>query len=317
MAAEFRIVRPRLARERDAAVATQRHYRAIADGFLGAVDAYFDDEVEQALASALAARDRNRALAALPDVANAFDERSRVAFKRMVDALVPPIAELVTDAANASAKRERFALSYALPEQLIAKARKKPRWAPTVVTVNLDWVRQRAARRVVEIGREQRDSLRRVLEKKFDERLRPAVVAKEIKRIVGLTSREAQAVENFRAQLIADGKKPARVEVETKRYSELQLQRRAERIARTEAVDAETAGKQEAWLDAASDGLLPGGAEKEWVASSDACPEICKPLDGMRVSIDGDFLLPDGRRVQGPSAHPHCECATVLRRGSP
>jgi hypothetical protein len=288
------------------------HYADIERAFIVCVNAYFDEAAEVNLASAVAGRNRELAIRALPDIGNPYDDRSRIVFRNMVDALVPSMARVYTASANHTAQTDKLALRYVTP---VAKAAKKKKYAPTVVAVDLTWVRQKAAKRVVEIGRDQRDALRKVLESKFDETKRPAVIAKEIKKLVGLTSREAQALTNRRAELIADGVTPARVEAETKRYSEQLLTNRAQRIARTEGVDAATAGKIGAWQDARDDKLIPKDAMKEWVSSGDACDEICAKMDGERVPIDGLFRLPDGRRVDGPTAHPHCECGLVLRRG--
>jgi hypothetical protein len=287
------------------------HYVDIARAFIKCVGDYFDEAAEVNLANALNGHNLGLAIRALPDIGNPYDDRSRLVFERMVNALVPSMSRVYAASANHTAQNDKLALRYVVP---VEKAAKK-KYAPTVVAVDLTWVRRKAAKRVVEIGRDQQRALRRVLESKFDETKRPAVIAKEIKRIVGLTSREADALKNRRAELVASGAKPPKVEAETKRYSEQLLTNRAQRIARTEGVDAATAGKIGAWQDARADGLIPKGAMKEWVASSDACDEICEKMDGERVPIDGLFRLPDGRRVEGPTAHPHCECGLVLRRG--
>lgn len=81
---------------------------------------------------------------------------------------------------------------------------------------------------------------------------------------------------------------------------------RAELIARTEAMTAVNEGQRQAWAQAEDEGLLTGDERVEWIATSDACPEICEPLDGTTRPLDGEYDNPDGG--DGPPAHPNCRC---------
>ncbi len=77
---------------------------------------------------------------------------------------------------------------------------------------------------------------------------------------------------------------------------------RAEMIARTEVMDAANEGLAQSWSQAQEEGLLPADAKKEWIATSDACPE-CEEVDGEVVPIDDDFSVGDD-----PPLHPNCRC---------
>jgi hypothetical protein len=59
-----------------------------------------------------------------------------------------------------------------------------------------------------------------------------------------------------------------------------------------------------------------GAAGLEWMASSDACKEVCGPLDGKRVKFGEPFMVhatgnPEYRAVYHAPAHPRCQCACV------
>lgn len=300
--------RPRLARERGAAVATASHYALLRRAWLAAVDSLFDDASATKVAEAMAARDPRGALLAIGGMGEqplgVVTHGERVAF----EALALASAAVLVDAQNAAARRAGIKLEYFVPGSGVKKG-------ATRVPIDMDWVRKRAAKQVVEITREQREKIRGVLSRALREDQRPTTIVREIKRVVGLTSREHDAVDRKRSLLESSGVSQKKVEREVDAYAERLRSLRAERIARTEAVAAETQGQQAAWEDAIESGEIEEDSEKEWIASGDACEEICQPMDGERVAIDEQFTLPNGESVDGPGAHPHCLCGMVLRRG--
>lgn len=92
---------------------------------------------------------------------------------------------------------------------------------------------------------------------------------------------------------------------------------RAARIAQSESSRAMHLGQVAAAKDS---GVV---TKLRWVASSDACPQICQKLDGKEVELGEDFaIIGKGpyARVPHPPAHPHCMCALVEvigRRAAP
>lgn len=85
---------------------------------------------------------------------------------------------------------------------------------------------------------------------------------------------------------------------------------RAFRISTTEVSRAMHSGAYEA---ARESGEVHG---MRWLASSDACEEICLPLAGKIVEFEEPFWVnPKGkepyRTVFHPPAHPHCMCDCV------
>lgn len=76
--------------------------------------------------------------------------------------------------------------------------------------------------------------------------------------------------------------------------------KRAQKIAQTETVNAFQNGIH-------TFGSLSGAAGKEWqsVGAIDICAEFEK--QGI-VPILHEYLLPSGRQIKGPTAHPYCRC---------
>ena len=82
---------------------------------------------------------------------------------------------------------------------------------------------------------------------------------------------------------------------------------RAFRIATTETSRAMHAGSRMAGEES---GVVSSWS---WLASSDACEEICQPLDGKTVKKGEPYVVLSGKPpynvVYHPPAHPHCFCS--------
>ena len=171
----------------------------------------------------------------------------------------------------------------------------------------------------------------------------PREQARKIQPLIGLTSRQATAVMNYRAMLetgnyratldralrdgrydasviraLNDGSKIPRAKIDqmVKRYAERSLRSRAENIARTESIRAANAGLRESWRQAAEQGLLHTSLRQHWLVATDerTCPN-CKQIPGMNpngVAIGGQFNTPYGP-IEQPPAHSSCRCAMGLK----
>lgn len=84
--------------------------------------------------------------------------------------------------------------------------------------------------------------------------------------------------------------------------------RRAVRIATTEAAAAHNAALFEIVRQALSSGTLDGPITKRWITHPDdmAC-DLCRPLDGEAVGLDDPFSDPKAAPLH-PPLHPHCRC---------
>lgn len=90
---------------------------------------------------------------------------------------------------------------------------------------------------------------------------------------------------------------------------------RADKIARTETMQASNDGQLEAWDQAEEAGLLTGDEQKEWIATDgERTCDICGDMDGETVDRGEPFNV-DGDDLNGPPAHPNCRCTVGLSIG--
>lgn len=171
------------------------------------------------------------------------------------------------------------------------------------------WVNQNAGLLIREITEETRLAVRAIIKRSFEDGIPPREAAKLVRSVVGLTERQAQAVANLRARLVAKGVNKSRVTARTSAYADKLLRNRALTIARTETMRASNEGQQQLWRQARQGGYLSPSVKREWIATDDerTCP-ICGPLDGVVVGLEEPFKL----GLQAPPAHPRCRCTIGL-----
>lgn len=177
----------------------------------------------------------------------------------------------------------------------------------------VEWVRSYAGELIREVSEETRLAVRDVIRRAFEEGMHPRTAARHIREMVGLTRRQAQAVDNFRKRLIEEGVKGEKLDKQVERYRQRMLRKRAENIARTETIRASNEGQQELWRQAAEQGLIdPLRTRKSWlVTPDDRLCELCAPLDGQTVGLEEPFQTELGP-VIAPPLHPQCRCAMRL-----
>lgn len=195
-----------------------------------------------------------------------------------------------------------------------------------------------------EISDETRRGVQVILRDAFQQGRDITQQAREIRQLVGLTERQAQAVVNFRRMLetgteaslrealtrarrdqrfdstiqrAIDGAArlpQERIDRMVDRYSERLLRYRSETIARTETARAASAGQQELWRQAESQGLLNRArTQMRWTTARDerTC-RYCAPMDGKQVPFGQSFSTLLGTS-SGPPLHPSCRCDLTLR----
>lgn len=173
-------------------------------------------------------------------------------------------------------------------------------------------VREHEARLVREVTTETRRAIASVIERGYASGQHPYVIAPQIRELVGLTSRQANAVMNFAEAQRRQGRSPQVVADRAMRYAGRMRTRRAQTVARTETARAAVTGRLASYEQAAARGLFDRAtAELEWSAVQDDPKEVCAELDGKRVPFGESF---DGLL---PPAHPNCRCAVHLVVPSP
>lgn len=178
---------------------------------------------------------------------------------------------------------------------------------------SVEFIRQHTADLVREVTEETRVAIRLVMERAFEEGLHPRQSARYVRDLVGLTERQAAAVDNYRRRLIRDGVSLARAQEQAQRYSGRLHRYRALNIARTETLRAANEGQNLLWQQGIDEGLIiPARTFREWIVTpDDRLCEFCEPLDGQRVGMNEDFQSELGP-VNLPPLHPGCRCTVAL-----
>lgn len=175
-----------------------------------------------------------------------------------------------------------------------------------------------------EVSGETKSAVRRIIFNATRDGVPPREAAKQIKDILGLTTRQALAVNRLEAGLLEQGADPAFTRARGRRYSERLLRDRAENIARTESMRAATAGQDLLWNELSNAGILSPDATRQWLTTPDdrLCPR-CSPMNGKTAQLGYLFretergVLPSqrvpvaGATTLRPPLHPRCRC--VLR----
>ena len=198
------------------------------------------------------------------------------------------------------------------------------------------WVETHTGQLITQVTTQTKKAVAGIVREGFIEGVPPRSQARQIRRIVGLTSRDSGAVDRFLRGQLSAGIKTGRAEEMTQRMADRLLRRRAETIARNESMTAANQGQLQAWRDAADGGLLdPSITKRVWLAAGDSrtCP-ICAVLDGQTVGFeepftssvqaveftrDGiDFTVVSTKPLkepiveQTPPAHVRCRCSVGL-----
>ena len=181
----------------------------------------------------------------------------------------------------------------------------------------LDAAKRLTANLVTQVSQETKRAIRQVIFEAVLEGKAPAVAKRDIRRIIGLTRRDALAVLRY--------PRPQGAE----RYAQKLLNRRALTIARTETQFAANRGQQLAWKEMARDNLIDTSRlSQRWLTTaSDRTCDLCAPMNGQIVSLGSSFtssergVLPsarvpyDGGVTESPPLHPSCRCCLVADYG--
>lgn len=207
----------------------------------------------------------------------------------------------------------------------------------------LDFIKSYMLNLITQVASDARNAIRQIIAYAQQFGGHPYEQARQIRPLIGLTTRQVAAVNNYRQALedgsyraamdraLRDGRYDAtllrtmrqgaalrqeQIDKMVKRYAERQLKHRAEMIARTESLRAANAGLKEAWRQAKEQGLLSDRLREHWIVSRDerTC-QFCPQIPGMNpdgVRINGTFVTPYGLLDQ-PPAHPDCRCTLGLK----
>lgn len=175
------------------------------------------------------------------------------------------------------------------------------------------------------VGDETKDAVRRVIFHAVRDGVPPREAAVQIRNILGLTTRQALAVNRLQAGLLEQGADERFAQARARRYSETLLRERALTVARTETMLAANRGQQLLWGEMANAGVVPMDFGQRWlVTPDDRLCSRCAPMQGKTVQLGYLFretengVLPSkrtpvaGATVQSPPLHPRCRCTLVF-----
>jgi hypothetical protein len=174
---------------------------------------------------------------------------------------------------------------------------------------------RRAGEWITAIDQDTRNSIQTIVHRQFVNALSPRDLAGQIKNVIGLYPKLANAHTNYVNGLKAQGMSADKVERLGDKYYDKLLNYRSMMIARTESQFMVNRGQLEVWREGANQGLIPKVAKKVWVTDGDPC-EICDPMDGIAVDLDDMWSLNNGDVVDIPTeSHPHCYCIMTIDYG--
>ena len=163
-----------------------------------------------------------------------------------------------------------------------------------------------AAKLIKDISKETERNIRLLISKSIREGLTPDEVARRIRVMIGLTTKQGQAADRFRDALIEQGLTQDLVDKRVRTFTDKLIRRRAQSISRTEILEALNRGQELALLQAQEKGLLTTGATKVVILTVGACP-ICLTVAGRGpVKLGHSFSLP------GPPFHIQCRCTIAI-----
>lgn len=178
-----------------------------------------------------------------------------------------------------------------------------------------DWIKKRAAQYVTNSTEIQKDSIRAMLARAYNNGESPEELSRVIRPCIGLTKQQSVAnvkyYDHVKSELLKNNPNmrettaAKRAREAAAKYAERQHRYRADTIAQTEMAYAYNYGLYASIKMAQEQGLL-GEVRKVWSTSYDksVCKE-CGALENKEVDIDGLFA----GKYPYPPAHPRCRCA--------
>lgn len=131
----------------------------------------------------------------------------------------------------------------------------------------------------------------------------------------GLPSTQVRSLMLYRNQLQRENRRSTAIDRLTEREAARRRRLRATQIARTESVRWVGVAQRVALRAAIQQGILPESASFIWVTSKkDNVCKVCKDMSKQMVSVDQNFVMPDGRHIAAPPIHPSCHCVLALLR---
>ena len=181
----------------------------------------------------------------------------------------------------------------------------------------LDYIQQHSAALIRGIGDETRQAIRALLVQHMQAGRSWQSLVPDIRDLVGVTVRQADALVALRTRLLASGMQEARVGQLVAQKTRAYLRLRARTIARTESLRASNAGQHLLQQQLVADGIMDPTQYKRFVVITQderTCP-ICRGIKAQNIEGVGllqPFQTPTGPQMT-PPFHVTCRCTSVTR----
>ena len=168
---------------------------------------------------------------------------------------------------------------------------------------SIAWGTEQSARLVTAVTDEVRNQIRDVIGQAFTQNKTVVETARQLRTFIGLNQRQQNSLEKF-IQANIDAPNLDKLIID---YKKRAIKYRADMIARTEIITAESNGRYLGWTQAVEAGLADPNGMKRWsAASGERTCDTCGAMNGKSVKWDEPF--PNG--VFNPPAHVMCRCST-------
>lgn len=158
---------------------------------------------------------------------------------------------------------------------------------------------------ITNVSRETKAAIRKMIVESLKIGIPPYEVARRVRAMIGMTTRQMTAATAYRTSLVDSGLAQGRVDKLMARYVAKKISERAQNIARFEIMSSLNRGVGESWVQARREKYITRKQVAEIIVTEDSrtC-SVCEPLDGKHVEID-DF-------DEMPSFHARCRCTIGL-----
>lgn len=178
----------------------------------------------------------------------------------------------------------------------------------------LKWLKEYGADEIKYLSDSQRQAVKEIVTRGYADGITYQQQAREIRQLIGLDPRRAEAVQNMRAKLLSRGLlSDDKIDRQASRYAEKLLNQRARNIAVQEATTAGARAFYETTLDACKRGILdPNIYEGYRIVTGDErlCPQ-CSGLAGEARQLPDQAYQSSGSVT--PKLHPLCRCVEGVR----
>lgn len=169
-----------------------------------------------------------------------------------------------------------------------------------------------SASRVTNISEVGRAAVQDLITGAFEDGTSVRDTAQLLRSVVGLSARDAGAVENYRDALVERGTDAGEAVRLADKYATRLTAARATTIARTEILEASHAGQQALWQHGVESGTLSADLERAWLVGPDPCDD-CADMEDETTPLLEPFDTVEGPLMY-PPLHPRCVCSVGIVR---